>query len=162
MSSLRKRGRRLRRSQRGVTAMEYALAAPLLFAVIFIAIEVAFIMLADAHLDVAANRVARLGRIGFDTEKTCDTAVREVMTQTLSGWASAGEIRVDAQVYTPGQSNDFSDVDDENYKPVCDTGERGDMVIYRLGFDRPGLTGFISWLGLSRVRFERVILIQNE
>ncbi|MFE8115291.1 pilus assembly protein [Brenneria goodwinii] len=160
MRRLKRQWSRLRRNQQGVSALEYALAAPLLFAVIFLAIEVAFIMLADAHLDVAANRVARLGRIGITGE--CRPAVRKVMNDTLSGWISSDSaMYTDAKIYTPGGDNTFGDLDN-NYIPVCDSGGRGDMVIYRLGFDRPGLTGFISWLGLSKVRFERVVLIQNE
>lgn len=161
MKRLIRQWSRLRRNQQGVSALEYALAAPLLFAVIFVAIEVAFIMLADAHLDVAANRVARLGRIGITGE--CQLAVNKVMNETLSGWISAdSNVYAEAKVYTPGGDNAFGDAYDENYIPVCDSGGRGDMVIYRLGFDRPGLTGFIFWLGLSKVRFERVVLIQNE
>lgn len=161
MSSLRTRWSRLARNQRGITALEYALVAPLLFAVIFLAIEVAFIMLADAHLDVAANRVARMGRIGITGD--CQQAVNKVMTDTLSSWISSdSKVYAEAKVYTPGADNAFSDAYDANYTPVCDTGGRSSMVIYRLGFDRPGLTGFIYWLGLSRARFERVILIQNE
>lgn len=161
MSRLKRRWSRLRRSQRGVSALEYALAAPLLFAVIFVAIEVAFMMLADAHLDVAANRVARLGRIGIAGE--CQPAVNKVMNDTLAGWISRDStVYAEAKIYTPNGDNSFGDAYDENYIPVCDSGGRGDMVIYRLGFDRPGLTGFISWLGLSKVRFERVVLIQNE
>ncbi|MFE8045761.1 TadE/TadG family type IV pilus assembly protein [Brenneria goodwinii] len=155
MNSLRQLRSRLRRNQQGVTALEYALAAPLLLAVIFVAIEVAFIMLADAHLDVAANRVARMGRLGITGE--CQLAVDKVMNDTLSGWISRDSAITDAKIYTPGGDNTFGE---NNIPPVC--GERGDMVIYRLGFDRPGLTGFISWLGLSKVRFERVVLIQNE
>ncbi|PWC17690.1 TadE/TadG family type IV pilus assembly protein [Brenneria corticis] len=150
-----------RRDQRGVSALEYALVAPLLFAVVFIAVEVAFIMLADAHLDIAANRVARMGRIGIDGD--CRQAVRGVMRSTLSTWiGSESEMYADAKIYTPGGDNRFGDLNDEHYQPVCDAGERGDMVIYRLAFDRPGLTGFIAWLGDDPMRFERVILIQNE
>ncbi|MFC3394470.1 TadE/TadG family type IV pilus assembly protein [Brenneria rubrifaciens] len=151
----------LRRNQRGVTALGYALVAPLLFAVVFVALEVAFIMLADAHLDIAANRVARMGRIGI--QGNCQQAVRGVMNNTLSAWVrNENEMYADAKIYTPGGDNDFNDPGDKNYEPVCNAGGRGDMVIYRLAFDRPGLTGFIAWLGYTKMRFERVILIQNE
>lgn len=141
--------------------MEYALIAPLLFAVLFIAIEMAFIMVADAHLDVAANRIVRMGRIGIAGD--CQATIHTVMEQTLSTWISDNNaIYIDARIYTPGGDNAFQRIDDKNYVPECNTGRAGDMVIYRLGFDRPGLTGFISWLGLNKVHFERVILIQNE
>lgn len=151
--------RRLAGDRRGVTALEFALVAPLLFGVLFVVVEISVIMLADAHLDVAANQVARLGRLRLDGD--CGPQVRKVMSDTLAHWVDAASMRIDAKVYTPGANNAFDEVG-EDYQPVCDTGERGDMVIYRLGFDRTGLTGFIGWLGGDRLRFERVVLIQNE
>ncbi|QTF07489.1 pilus assembly protein [Brenneria izadpanahii] len=124
ISNLRKGWSRLRRNQRGGSALEYALAAPLLFAVIFVAIEVAFIMLADAHLDVAANRVARMGRLGITGE--CRQAVRKVMKDTLSVWVSSdSSMYTDVKIYTPEGDNSFSDIDSDNYTPECDSGGRG-------------------------------------
>lgn len=153
--------RSLLRSQRGVSALEFALAAPLAFAVLFIAIEVSVMMVADARLDVAANQVARQGRIGITGD--CRAAVREIMNKTLSGWISNDSLYINAKLYKPGESYTFADPsDDKNYQPECNTGQRGNMVIYRLGFTRPALTGVITWLGGDRLRFERVIMIQNE
>jgi hypothetical protein len=71
-------------------------------------------------------------------------------------------LHVDATIYRPGASNELPDFDDDGYVPVCNTGGRGDMIIYRLGFDRPGFTGIMSWLGIPVLRFERTIVIQNE
>lgn len=56
--------RRLGKAQRGAAAVEYALVAPLLFGVIFVAVETAVMLLADSSLEISANRVARLGKPG--------------------------------------------------------------------------------------------------
>jgi len=155
------RVRRIGKSQRGATALEYALVAPLLFGVIFVAIETTVMLFADASLETAATRVTRIGKLGVPEGMDCETAVRRELERTLSRWvASPADLRIDVMLYEPGLP--FDDVDDESYVPVCDAGGRGDMVIYRLGFDRPGLTGFISWLGVDMLRFERIVMIQNE
>lgn len=156
-----RRLRRLDKAQKGATALEYALVAPLLFGVIFVAIEVTVILFADSSLETAAGRVTRIGKLGVPEGMDCDTAVRTEMERILSRWVdSPADLRIDVKVYEPGMP--FDDVDDDDYVPVCDTGDRGDMVVYRLGFDRPGLTGFISWLGMDIMRFERIVMIQNE
>lgn len=153
--------RRLVRADHGAAALEYALVAPLLFAVLFVAIETTVMLFADASLETAANRVTRIGKLGVPEGMNCETAVRKELERTLSYWVSSpADLRIDVKLYEPGMP--FGDVDDEDYVPVCDAGERGDMVVYRLGFDRPGLTGFIAWLGVDMLRFERIVLIQNE
>jgi len=155
------RVRRLGRAQRGVAALEYAIVAPLLFGVIFVAVETTVMLFADSALETAANRVTRIGKLGVPEGMDCETAVRAEMERVLSRWvASPADLRIDVKVYEPGMP--FDDVDDESYVPVCDAGDRGDMVVYRLGFDRPGLTGFVTWLGGDILRFERIVLIQNE
>ncbi|PWF24127.1 hypothetical protein DD235_07435 [Corticimicrobacter populi] len=153
--------KRLLGDRRGLAALEYALVAPLLMAVLIFSIEMIVMMMADASLETAANRVARLGKLGIQGD--CQEAVQRVMRETLSNWvAGDAELRADVKRYTPGADNGFGDIDDENYQPVCDAGERGDMVIYRLGFDRAGLSGVLDWFGIRLFRFERVVLIQNE
>lgn len=159
-TTLMRRCKRLRRQQRGAVALEYALVAPLLFAVLLLSIEFVVMMLADSRLDAASSQVARLGRLGI--QGGCEQAVQNVLRETLDGWVRAEDIRADVKIYTPGEDNQFGNVDDADYQPVCDAGDRGDMVIYRLGFDRPALTGIASWMGLDTFRFERTVLIQNE
>ena len=153
--------RRLGKLQRGVAALEYALVAPLLFGVIFVAVETTVMLFADSSLETAASRVTRIGKLGVPGGMNCEQAVRAEMESILSRWVSSPEeLRIDVKLYEPGMP--FDDVDDESYEPVCDAGDRGDMVMYRLGFDRPGLTGFVTWLGVDVLRFERIVVIQNE
>lgn len=153
--------RRLGVAQRGIAALEYALVAPLLFGVIFVAVETTVMLFADSSLETAASRVTRIGKLGVPEGMNCEEAVRAEMERILSRWvASPEQLRIDVRLYEPGMP--FEDVDEEGYEPVCDAGDRGDMVMYRLGFDRPGLTGFVTWLGVDVLRFERIVVIQNE
>lgn len=157
------RPRRFLKDQRGASALEFALVAPLLFAVLFVAIEVIVIQFADATLEATANRVTRIGKIGVPEGQTCDQAVREEVERSLSPWARGGDVRLDVKLYEPGSSgNWFDDIDDEGYEPICNAGDRGDIVMYRLGFDHPRLTGILSWIGIDIVRLERSVIIQNE
>lgn len=156
------RTRNPRLLSRGVAALEFAIVSPLVILVIFFSLEMGISMWADATLEVAASRVARLGQLGIPADKACTEAVRQVLEDTMSGWVSdKNALRVDARIYKPGELN-VVDMNDPNYKPICDAGGRGDMVIYRLGFERPSFSGIMSWLNISVLRFERTVIIQNE
>lgn len=149
------------RHERGAAAIEYAIVAPLLFAVLLVAIEVIVILFSDSMLEAAANKVSRLGRLGVPAGETCQAAVRREAESIVRPWvASPNDIRIDVQLYSPGAR--FQDVDEEGYEPICDAGGRGDIVMYRLMIERAGITGALSWLGTDIVRLERTMIIQNE
>jgi len=153
----------LRRNQKGTTAVEFALVAPILFAVLFVALEVIVMMFADATLEATANRVTRIGKIGVPEHMDCTTAVETQVREALSPWARNGRIYLDVKIYEPGaEDNWFQDIDEEGYEPICDAGDRGEIVMYRMGFEQPRLTGILSWLGIELVRLERFVMIQNE
>ena len=159
--SVAARWRAGRRGQRGAAAIEYAIVAPLLFAVLFVAIEVIVILFADSMLEAAANKVSRLGRLGVPAGQTCQQAVRSQAEDLLLPWvASANDIRIDVQLYSPGAR--FQDIDEDGYEPICDAGGRGDIVMYRLMIERAAITGFLTWIGIDIVRLERSLVIQNE
>lgn len=148
---------------RGVTALEFALVAPLAILVLFFSLEMGIAMWADASLEAAASRVARIGQLGVPAGLTCDQAVRQVFEDRMGSWVyDAAQLRIDVKLYSPGGNNGLPNVDDPSYVPVCDAGTRGDIVIYRLGFDRPGFSGILNWLGIRLLRFERTVIIQNE
>ncbi|MBV6272977.1 pilus assembly protein [Alcaligenaceae bacterium CGII-47] len=159
-SALLARRRRLR--IRGVTALEFAIVSPLVFLVIFFALEMGISMWADATLEVAAARVTRLGQIGIPADQTCKDAVIKILEDTMGGWVpEKTALYADVRVYEPGELNEV-DLNDADYVPICDAGGRGDMVIYRLGFERPSFTGIMSWLDIPVLRFARTVIIQNE
>lgn len=152
----------LSRDERGASAVEFALVAPLLFAVLLVAIEIIVILFADAVLEGTANRVTRIGKIGVPEGQRCEQVVRAEVERSLAHWAHRGEVHVDTIIYEPGEDPRFADVDDEGYEPICDTGGRGEIVMYRVGFDRAGLTGVLSWMDIEIMRLERTVAIQNE
>lgn len=163
MFGTRRSRRSLCRNQKGSTAVEFALVAPILFAVLFVAIELIVMMFADATLEATANRVTRIGKIGVPEHMDCTTAVRSEVERSLAPWARGGRIYLDVQIYEPGaDENWFQDIDEEGYEPICDAGDRGEIVMYRMGFEQPRLTGILSWLGIDLVRLERFVMIQNE
>ena len=162
MATLRRRLRAFRGDQRGVTALEYALVAPLFFIVLFIGLEVTFMLLADATLDSATSRIGRMGKIGMFQGADCHEKVMTELEDVVGFWADTTNLHADAKIYKPGESIEFEDIDDEDYEPECDVGDRGDMVVFRLGFDKPGLTGVISFLGMDFFRYERFVVIHNE
>ena len=154
---------RLCRNERGASALEFAIVAPLLFAVFFMAIEITVVLFADSVLENASNRITRIGKLGVPDGQDCDSTVRAAFEDALSSWAvSPLDMRLDVQVYRAGQGIRFGDVDDEDYSPICDAGERGEIVMYRLMLDRAGLTGILGWMDSDFVRLERIVAIQNE
>lgn len=169
MGKIHKRIRGLWRNQTGVTAIEFAIVAPLIFIVIFLSLEVAVMLIADSTLDRAASRVVRQAKV-LEIDETgfkgndCHEWVMDIMEDTLSIWADGRNLHADAKIYKPGEDNSFKDINDPDYKDkiVCDMGNAGDMVVFRLGFDRPGITGLISLMGLDFFRFERTVIVQNE
>jgi|SRR5690606_37545799 len=127
------------------------------------AIEVTVVLFADAVLENASNRITRIGKIGIPEGQDCDSTVRAAFKDAVSSWAvSPLDMRLDVQVYKAGEGVRFGNVDDEDYSPICDAGERGEIVMYRLMLDRPGLTGILGWIGKDFVRLERIVAIQNE
>lgn len=158
MNRLRHRIVRLWRNQRGVAAIEYAMVAPLFFLVLFMSVEVTFALLGDATLERAASQITRAGKVGIRGD--CGDKVMSMLQERVSFWANTDNLRADVNIYTPGADNTFTE--DDNYVPECNAGDRGDMVIYRLGFDKPALTGIFAMFGLQFFHYERIVLIQNE
>lgn len=145
-----------------MTALEFALVSPLVFLVLFFSIEMGIAMMADATLARTAAVISRQGQLGGFSDDDCNTAVRQALQQGMSRWVyDPGNLLVDVSVYSPGNYTP-APPDDENYIPACNTGERGDLVVYRLGFSRTGFSGVLHWLGIDVLRFERTIIIQNE
>jgi len=151
------------RSTRGASALEFALVAPIAILVLFFSLEMGIVMWADSSLEAAATRIARIGQLGVPAGQTCEQAVRGIFEERMGSWvADTSRLRIDVKLYSPGGNNSLPDVDDPDYVPVCDAGSRGDIVIYRLGFDRPGFSGIMAWLGIQLLRFQRTVIIQNE
>jgi Flp pilus assembly protein TadG len=157
---------RLRHNRRGTTTLEYALLMPLLFGVIFVSIEITFILFADASLESAANNVARAGRIGITdasgnvVRPNCDQ-LKNMLIANLPGWVHSKDLAFNVTVY---HANDTPpSTTSQCNATTSSTGNPGDMAIYTFSVERTGFTGFITWvIGSNPLKISRSILVQNE
>lgn len=156
------RARRHRLSQRGVTALEFALVAPTALLVLFFAIEIGIMMMADATLGRVAHDIARQGQMNRLDSSDCARSIKSLLSTGMSGWVfNDADLFVDVRVYEPGTYSKLP-IDAPNYQPQCNTGGRNALMIYRLGFTSPGFSGVLKWLNINIMRFERSIILQNE
>lgn len=156
---------RLRYNRRGATALEYALLMPLLFGVIFVSIEITFILFADASLESAANNVTRAGRIGITdasgnvVRPNCGQ-LKDMMVANLPGWVHSKDLAFNVTVYHAGDTPPSTT---SQCGANSNTGNPGDMAIYTFSVERTGFTGFITWvMGSNTLQLSRSILVQNE
>lgn len=160
-SSSPQQARRRRHGQRGVTALEFALVAPMVFLVLFFVIEIGIMLMADATLGRVANHIARQGRLNKLSSANCTASVRTLLEDGMRGWGK--DFIVDVKVYSPSDSVSVNaSVFNENYTPTCTLGTENSLMVYRIGFQSSGFTGIIRWLSVDDFRFERTIILQNE
>lgn len=158
-------------NQRGATALEYAMVMPLLFSVIFVSIEVTFILFADAQLEAAANAMTRYGKIGIKdpatgnlTRPTCDQLMT-VLRNSISGWVynnKAANLWFTTSIYSATGGPATAGCD-SRVAGGTGSGAEGDLVLYTINVNRTGFTGFITLLGQGNTwQSQRALLIQNE
>lgn len=155
------RARLRRHAQRGVTALEFALVAPAALLVLFFSIEIGIMMMADATLTRVTGQIAREMQVykGPAGGSGCEGKVRQQLKNGMRPWVrDADKLIIASVVYSPeGEPSGSSDT-----AILCDTGGRGALILYTVGFEQPSFTGILSTLGIRLLKFERSFLIQNE
>jgi Flp pilus assembly pilin Flp len=153
--SFRKLLRRFRRDRRGITAVEFALVAPVFFVLLFAIIETAMVFFAGQVLETINQDSARLVLTGQAQGGSLsqEDFKRAVCAHKLSfmfdcggiyvdvrSWAQAGEVKIPNQI---GPGGAF--VNDMKY---C-AGQNGDFVAVRLFYQWPVITIKILNLGYN-------------
>jgi Flp pilus assembly protein TadG len=144
---------RFRRNQRGSAAVEFALVAPLFFALLFAIIETGMVFLASQSLETALQDSARMIMTGQaqTSALTKETFKKDVVCTHVSLlFDCTNGIYVDVQSYPSGfASVSISDpitsgnfVDNTKYSP----GGPGDIVVVRLFYQWPL---FVTGLGYN-------------
>jgi len=144
--------RRFRRNRRGAAAVEFALVAPIFFAVLFAIIELALIFFASQILETVTQDTARLIMTGQAQSQSFDAgAFKNSVCSRIRGLfdCSAG-IYVDVKTYSSFGSVDNSSPLDANGNLKSSTfgyspGGPGDIVVVRLMYQWPvyaSLLGF--------------------
>jgi len=121
-----------RRNESGVTAVEFAFIAPVLFMLMFGIIEFSLYMFATSVLESAVTMSSRLGKTGFDDEDTSGIS-REAMIHDLVEEKSAGLLDPDNLVITTLVYSSFDNIgqpephSDLNSNGIIETGEYTDI-----------------------------------
>jgi Flp pilus assembly protein TadG len=106
--------RRFRRNRRGSTAVEFALVAPLFFALLFAILEAAIVFFAGQLLELGTAESARL----MMTHQAQDSGMTETAFKTnlcnrikvlFNCDGNLGNITVDVKVFTPGTAITITD-----------------------------------------------------
>jgi len=106
--------RRFRRNRRGSTAVEFALVAPLFFAILFAIIEAALVFFAGQLLELGTAESARL----MMTHQAQDSGMDETAFKTdlcnrikvmFNCNGNLGNLTVDVKVFTPGTAITITD-----------------------------------------------------
>jgi len=164
--------RRFRRNRRGTAAVEFALVAPIFFAVLFAIIELALVFFASQILETVTQDTARLIMTGQAqnasfTQASFKDAVCAKLTLMFD---CTNGVSIDVQSYKSFATVDIADPIDagknfvapNNYLP----GGPGDIVVVRLFYKWPlfvtGLGFNVSNIGSNKRLLTATAAFQNE
>lgn len=143
---------------RGVTAVEFALVSPLLFAMIFGIIEISMIMFAQNVMENATFVASRTGKTGYVAEGSTreemirtavetqagilmDTEQLDITTETYPEYGDIGSPEPFVDANANGERDDGENFTDMNGNGVYDTdmgtpsaGAAGDIVVYTVTY----------------------------
>jgi Flp pilus assembly protein TadG len=169
--SLRKALRRFRRSRRGSAAVEFALVAPVFFALLFAIIETAIIFFAGQVLETITQTSARYIMTGqAQTAALTSGQFKTYVCNQIPALFTCANVYVDVQSFSAFTGVTFSSQIDaasnfvvpNNYSP----GGPGQIVVVRLYYQWPlfvtGLGYNISNLSGSKRLLVATAAFQNE
>jgi Flp pilus assembly protein TadG len=142
-AAVRKALRRFRRNRRGSAAVEFALVAPVFFALLFAIFETALVFFAGQALE---NGVQDTGRLFFTNQANCDgmsqADFKQKICDRVSALMSCSGVDIDVRSYAAGTAITIADPinGSGNYSPnfayqppICNS---NDTVVVR---------GFYQW-----------------
>lgn len=176
-----------RLGSKGTSALEFALLAPVVLLLTLGTLDLGFIAMVDASLEMAVREASRYGIVSTDDEdETRDTKIRETVENWMSRWETDESVLdISSLTYTSfdnvGEPEPYSDANGngtydsgEDYTDVngngtwdddmgtASFGGSEDIVLYEVDFTRKPLTGITSMIGLDSLHFSRRIIVQNE
>ena len=164
--------RRFRRNKEGAAIVEFALVAPMFFAVLFAIIEMALVFFASQILETVAQDTSRLIMTGQAQNAAFTQAQfkNAVCAKLVTMFDCVNGISIDVQSYTAFSAVNISDpidagknfVPPNNYLP----GGPGDIVVVRLFYKWPlfvtGLGFNIANVGTNQRLLTATAAFQNE
>ncbi len=163
--------RRFRRNRRGSAAVEFALVAPIFFALLFAIIETAIIFFASQVLETITQDSARMIMTGqAQTASYTQTQFKTFLCGKIPALFNCADLYVDVQSYSDFASVAIVDPIDaaRNFVPVSNyvPGNAGDIVVIRVFYQWPlfvtGLGYNISNLAGSKRLLTATAAFRNE
>ncbi|TCF97427.1 hypothetical protein BZM26_31465 [Paraburkholderia strydomiana] len=150
--------RALLRDSGGVSAIEFAIAAPLMFIMIFASIELGMGMIMDASVLMAANEASRYGlTTTAPTTGTRDAKARQIAMNFIGGWGN-----VPGTTISIAQTNYGTFTNVGTSSSMSGMGGFGDVVSYNISITTNGITGILPSLGLAPITYSSNFIVQNE
>lgn len=165
----------LQRSRRGASTVEFAVAAPVMLALLTGAVELSYLALARSTLEDSVRQAARFGLTGSTggVSLSREAQLAAIIDAQMGSLVSRSTIDVTYKAYPSmagvGQPEPFTDT---NGNGVCNSGETyrevngvpgwqadmgragsmggpGDVIVYTVTFKYPPLVPYFSFLGDS-------------
>ncbi|MGI4858658.1 MAG: TadE/TadG family type IV pilus assembly protein [Janthinobacterium lividum] len=146
------------RDSRGVTAIEFAVAAPFVLFMILGTIELGIDMIMDARVEYAAQSASRYGLTTIaPTTGTRANAAKLIVMKILGPWTNLPNTTVSIVETAYSSYNDIGSTNS-----AAGLGGYGDVVSYTVSLTTPGVSGIPQLLGMSTMTFQRNYIVQNE
>lgn len=146
------------RDQRGLSAIEFALVLPVVLLLVMGTIEVAFDLMMDASLQIAAQNASRYGM----TTSTPSTGTRASQAQAVATNAIGMWTKIPGTTFTIAETSYSAYSNVGTTSNTSGMGGLGDVVTYQMTLTTKGITGLLKLFGVSSLTFQRNYLIQNE
>jgi Flp pilus assembly protein TadG len=156
--SLVRRTRAMLLDSGGVSAIEFAIAAPFMFLMILASIELGMGMLMDASVLIAANEASRYGlTTTVPTTGTRATQAQQIVMNVIGRWGNVPGTTISIVEIDYGT---FSNVGTSN--STSGVGGAGDVVSYNISIKTNGITGILPSLKLAPITYSSNFIVQNE
>lgn len=95
------RYQRFLRNEHGITALEFAMVAPVFMLLVMGVVEMSLIMFTSVALESATNNTARLGKTGYvASNKTRQQTILDNVKAKTAGLLNPNDIQVSTEVYS--------------------------------------------------------------
>lgn len=169
----------------GAAAIEAALGLPILLTMIVGVLEITNIYFVSASLENSVLRASRFGITGsIDEGTTREEQVREIIATQTFGRVDMDAVEIETLVYEQfgdiGEPEPYTDQNEsgsyEFGEPFTDVngngqwdddmataglGEAGDIVLYRVRYAAPSITGLFDW-ATRQVNISATVAVRNE